>query len=134
MNIRIIFFLIITGVSLSLSAQTQTWQWVKAGGSSFDNNSVQPPECKIAGCDAYGNVYAVGEVNGSNMKFDTFSSAGSYSLTNTGGSYLLFSYDCSGNMRCYSINLQAGYCKKKTVENRNTLQQNISVNNLYLSI
>ena len=64
-----------------------------------DNNSVQPAECKIAGCDAYGNVYAVGMVNGPNMRFDTFSSSGSYSGTNTNASYLLFSHDCSGHMR-----------------------------------
>lgn len=38
-------------------------------------------------------------VNGQNMTFDTFSSPGSYSLTGAGVSYLIFSYDCTGNMR-----------------------------------
>jgi PKD repeat protein len=81
----------------ALQAQTQSWQWVKAGGSSSDNGGVQPAECKIGGCDARGNVYAVGMVNGPNMHFDTFSSAGAYATVYA--SYLLFSYDCSGNMR-----------------------------------
>ena len=91
--------ILLIALSLSLSAQVQTWQWVKAGGSSSDNTSVQPAECKIAGCDAKGNVYAVGGVNGPNMRFDTFSSAGAYSVNNVHISYLLFSYDCAGNMR-----------------------------------
>jgi hypothetical protein len=98
---RFLSFMLIL-VELSLSAQTQSWQWVKAGGSSSDNGQVlQPPECKIAGCDAYGNVYAIGEVTGPNMRFDTFSSAGAYSCgyNNIGLSYLMFSYDCAGNMR-----------------------------------
>ena len=91
-------FSIIT--SLHLSAQTQSWQWVKAGGSSSDNNAFPTAAlCKIGGCDAKGNVYAVGGVNGSNMQFDTFSSAGAYSVTGAGISYLLFSYDCAGRMR-----------------------------------
>ena len=95
--------ILLIALSLSLSAQAQSWQWVKAGGSTSDNgfgNNVQyPAECKIAGCDAYGNVYAVGWVNGPNIKFDTFSSPGAYSVNNAGISYLLFSYDCAGNMR-----------------------------------
>jgi hypothetical protein len=99
MNIKYLIAALIMGTSLSISAQTQSWQWVKAGGSSSDNTNVQPAECKIAGCDAYGNVYAVGWVNGPNMAFDTFSSAGAYSANNINISYLLFSYDCAGNMR-----------------------------------
>ena len=99
MNLKTILIIFIAVMYQSLSAQTQSWQWVKAGGSSSDNGSPQPAECKIGGCDAKGNVYAVGMVDGPNMAFDTFSSAGSYSGTNTGGSYLLFSYDCTGNMR-----------------------------------
>jgi hypothetical protein len=99
MNIKYLIAALIMGTSLSISAQTQSWQWVKAGGSSSDNTNVQPAECKIAGCDAYGNVYAVGWVNGPNMVFDTFTSAGSYSANNINISYLLFSYDCAGNMR-----------------------------------
>jgi hypothetical protein len=99
MKIKYLIAALIIGTSLSISAQTQSWQWVKAGGSNSDNLGVQPAECKIGGCDAYGNVYAAGEVNGSNMAFDTFSSAGSYSGTGAGNSYLLFSYDCAGNMR-----------------------------------
>jgi PKD repeat protein len=83
----------------ALHAQTQSWQWVKAGGSSSDNGGVQPAECKIGGCDAKGNVYAAGVINGSNVVFDTFRSAGSYSGTGAWGSFLLFSYDCSGRMR-----------------------------------
>jgi PKD repeat protein len=98
-DMKYILALLIIHTSLSLSAQTQTWQWVKAGGSSSDNTSVYPAECRIAGCDAKGNVYAVGNVNGAHMQFDTFSSAGAYSVNNVGISYLLFSYDCAGNMR-----------------------------------
>jgi len=91
------FLLII--VSMSLSAQTQTWQWVKAGGSNSDNGPLLAAECKIGGCDAEGNVYAVGMINGPNPVFDTFNGA-HVSFTNfQGQSYLLFSYDCSGHMR-----------------------------------
>lgn len=100
MDLRKIFTLLLIISSLHISAQTQSWQWVKAGGSSSDNNAFPTAApCKIGGCDAKGNVYAVGAVNGSNMQFDTFSSPGSYSLTGAGISYLLFSYDCSGKMR-----------------------------------
>jgi hypothetical protein len=83
-------------LSCSLSAQTQSWQWVKAGGSNSDNGSASPAVCKIAGCDTKGNVYGLGTLNGSNIAFDTFS------ITNTdiqAYSFLLFSYNCAGNMR-----------------------------------
>ena len=99
MDIKYLFVILCIIISISLTAQTQTWQWVKAGGSSSDNLAVKPAECKIAGCDAHGNVYAVGGVNGPNMVFDTFSSMGAYSANNVQISYLLFSYDCAGNMR-----------------------------------
>jgi hypothetical protein len=101
MNVKYLLTGIAIIISLSASAQTQSWQWVKAGGSTSDNGNTQPAECKIAGCDAYGNIYAVGTVNGPNMKFDTFNSSGAFSCgyNNVGISYLLFSYDCAGNMR-----------------------------------
>ena len=96
---KLLSTLLLFAILSTAHAQTQSWQWVKAGGSSSDNNSVQPAECKIAGCDAKGNVYAVGGVNGANMRLDTFRSAGSYSATGAGMSYLLFSYNCAGHMR-----------------------------------
>jgi PKD repeat protein len=100
------FTLLIICAVLNLSAQ-QTWQWVKAGGSVSDNGNgtgiPDPAECKIAGCDAYGNVYAVGTINGENVVFDTFSCTGTYphiyGSPYPGPDLLLFSYDCSGNMR-----------------------------------
>ncbi len=93
-------FFLLTYISTISLAQTQSWQWIKAGGSTTDNNSYPTAaHCTIGGCDTKGNVYAVGVVNGQNMSFDTFSSAGSYSGTGAGVSYLLFSYNCSGNMR-----------------------------------
>jgi hypothetical protein len=100
------FTLLIICAVLNLSAQ-QTWQWVKAGGSVSDNGNgtgiPDPAECKIAGCDAYGNVYAVGTINGENVVFDTFSCTGTYphiyGSPYPGPDLLLFSYVCSGNMR-----------------------------------
>jgi PKD repeat protein len=100
MNVKNTLSLLLFCLTLSLSAQTQNWQWIKAGGSNTDNNAYPlAAECKIGGCDARGNIYAAGSVNGANMQFDTFSSGGSFSVTGAGISYLLFSYDCSGRMR-----------------------------------
>ncbi len=104
MNVKFLF-IILTVSSLSLSAQTQSWQWVKAGGSNNDAQpNDQPAECKIAGCDAKGNVYGVGMINGSNVVFDTFSCPGIYPSQVPGDVWtnpdiLLFSCDCSGKMR-----------------------------------
>jgi PKD repeat protein len=80
-----------------MSAQTQSWQWVKGGGSSSDYGSTSVPAiCKIGGCDARGNVYAAGMINGDNVIFDTFTSPGGHSQRTN---YLMFSYDCAGHMR-----------------------------------
>jgi hypothetical protein len=83
--------------ALQLSAQTQSWQWIKAGGSNTDNVGNKSAQCRIGGCDAKGNVYAEGAINGPNAVFDTFTSAGTYG--NVYINLVAFSYDCSGNMR-----------------------------------
>lgn len=102
MNLRhLLLFCILLLVCSNVNAQTQSWQWIKAGGSTSDNNSnyTTAAHCTIGGCDIKSNVYAAGVVNGQNMTLDTFHSTGSYSLSGAGVSYLLFSYTCAGNMR-----------------------------------
>ena len=81
----------------SVYSQSQSWQWIKAGGSNNDNLGAATAKCQVSGCDAKGNVYAMGYVNGPNMVFDTFSSPGTYGAN--GINELVFSYDCSGKMR-----------------------------------
>ena len=112
---RKIFIAILTSFifSSNISAQTQSWQWVKAGGSTSDNTGVHydASKSKIGGCDARGNVYAFGIINGVNMAFDTFHSPGAISVNGAGYSSLLYSYDCSGRMRwAKEIGDQDGDC------------------------
>jgi hypothetical protein len=96
---RVVSVLLWVLALFQLSAQSQSWQWVKAGGSQFAGHLINTaPICKIGGCDARGNVYAMGELIGSNMRFDTFNIPGTV-RSDYYRSYLLFSYDCSGNMR-----------------------------------
>ena len=97
---KIIFLFILIITILNVSAQTQSWQWVKAGGSTSDYNTSPSPlaaSCKIGGCDAKGNIYALGEIKGGSFVFDTFHCPGSYSTYNK--NHVLFSYDCASHMR-----------------------------------
>lgn len=88
----IIFILL----SLTIFAQTPTWQWIKAGGAntSLHQNNMNY-RTKQIGTDAQGNVYGIASVSSAGIAIDTLTAVNGYGYDD----FVVFSYSCEGDFR-----------------------------------
>ena len=78
------------------SAQTPSWQWIKAGGanSSLTTNGLNY-KTKQIGTDAQGNVYGIASVGSAGIAIDTLTAVNGYGYDD----FVVFSYSCEGEFR-----------------------------------
>lgn len=88
----------------SFAVRAQQFKWITGGGSTLNLLPGQPgvwkPEGTYALCtDSAGNVYGLSEVGNIGLVVDTFSYSNTDTSTSTRANILLYSYNCSGQLR-----------------------------------